>query len=73
MEVIAREFPPCFSGKKQYEEWCRFEEEFGTKPMRRFACRDCTVEYQQAMVRQNRCLIWTQERGNQVSVKKIAK
>lgn len=56
-EMEGRVFPPCFDSKEQYEGWCDAEKESPTQPIRRFACRDCTLGYQDSMKLQGRCLI----------------
>jgi len=40
-------FPDCMS-KNEFTDWTEAEREAPTKPIREFACRDCTVAYAKA-------------------------
>ena len=52
-----RYYPKCFDSREQYESWLEFErDQAKTLPIRRFACRDCTPEYQRKMTIEKRCV-----------------
>lgn len=55
-EHNAAKMPECFDKESQFQGWLSLELEAPTQP-RRFACRDCTSEYQSEMVKQGRCRI----------------
>ena len=49
-------FPRCMS-KNEFRDWSAAESEAPTKPIRNFACRDCTSEYQQSQIKLGNCAL----------------
>ena len=47
-EIANNDHPRCFT-KSEWSGWKQAENEAPTKPMRLFACRDCTSKYSQDM------------------------
>jgi len=48
--------PPCFT-ENQYINWVEAEKYIYTNPLRRFVCRDCNVNFQNKMQKENKCLL----------------
>ena len=49
-------FPACMS-KNEFSDWSEAECEAPTKPIRQFACRDCTREYQVGQIKLGNCAL----------------
>lgn len=54
--MVGQMFPPCFGSASQWKEWLALEEDAKTEP-RKFACRDCTEQFQSRAMRNGTCLI----------------
>lgn len=52
-----RDYPECFPSEEEYNGWAAIENiTVHTQPIRRFACRDCTTQYQLNMKREGKCI-----------------
>ena len=49
--------PACFNSEQEWEDWCRYADASttGKRGVRCHFCTDCTPEYQDKMVKENRC------------------
>jgi hypothetical protein len=55
LHMKGREFPKCFT-EREFKAWSKHEAEIHTQPIRGFACRDCTVQYQKEMSLRGLCV-----------------
>jgi hypothetical protein len=48
------DYPSCFADRKQFADWVKFARFSKPHPNHSY-CEDCTAEYKDKMVKQNRC------------------
>lgn len=65
IHMEGREYPACFT-KEEFRAWKIHEKELPTQPIREWACRDCTPEYQKRMAYKGLCV------NKDIDIRKVA-
>ena len=72
-------YPTCFNGQKEFKEWVKYARQSKPSEADGF-CSDCTPEYRDKMIAQNRCqfpdtifLMATTKVGNHTEVELVGR